>query len=172
MIGTTAGVGCWILGVIGVFPNGADYALAFGAWAAVTEVIPYVGPWLGAIPPLVVALIQSPTAASAVALVFLFIHQVEGHVVVPKLMGSAVGVHPLVVIFTLLAAAELYGLAGVLVALPLVAVGREVVPFLRERITFESWRDQPIPVGRAGRGRAAGAARRRRDPEPPPAATE
>ncbi len=72
-------------------------------------------------------------------------------------MSGAVGVHPLVVIFALLAATELYGIAGVLVALPLVAVGREVVLFLRERITFESWRGQPIPAGRAGRGRGAGA---------------
>jgi predicted PurR-regulated permease PerM len=147
VIGATAGVLLWVLGVLGIFENGDDYALAFGAWAAVVEVIPYVGPWLGAIPPLLVALVESPSAAIAVALAFLFIHQIEGHVVIPKLMGGAVGVHPLVVIFTLLASAQLYGLAGVFVALPLVAVGREVVLFLRERLTFESWAGQPIPAG-------------------------
>ena len=163
VIGTTAGVGCWILGVTGIFPNGAHYAIAFGAWAAVTEVIPYVGPWIGAIPPLIVALVESPTAAIAVALLFLAIHQVEGHIVVPKLMSGAVGVHPLGVIFSLLAATELYGIAGVLVALPLVAVGREVVLFLRERITFESWRGQPIPVG-------VPVEVERHEPTPPPPA--
>ena len=124
VIGASAGLLMWILGVLGIFENGDDYALAFGAFAAVTEVIPYVGPWLGAIPPLLVALVQSPGAAIAVALAFLIIHQIEGHIVIPKLMGGAVGVHPLVVIFSLLAAAQLYGVAGVLVALPLVAVGR------------------------------------------------
>jgi predicted PurR-regulated permease PerM len=147
VIGATAGVLMWLLGEVGVFDNGDDYALAFGAWAGIVEVIPYVGPWLGAIPPLLVALVQAPSAAIAVAVAFLFIHQIEGHVVIPKLMGGAVGVHPLVVIFTLLAATQLYGVAGVLVALPLLAVGREVVLFLSERITFASWRDEPIPAG-------------------------
>ena len=147
VIGASAGLLMWILGVLGIFENGDDYALAFGAFAAVTEVIPYVGPWLGAIPPLLVALVQSPGAAIAVALAFLIIHQIEGHIVIPKLMGGAVGVHPLVVIFALLAAAQIYGISGVLVALPLVAVGREVIEYLRERITLESWRGEPLPAG-------------------------
>ena len=59
----------------------------------------------------------------------------------PSLMGGAVKVHPLVVIFALLAAGELFGLAGVLLAMPLVAIGREVSAFLLERIGLESWRD-------------------------------
>jgi predicted PurR-regulated permease PerM len=146
VIGTTAGVLMWLLGVTGVFHNGNDYAIAFGAFVALVEVIPYVGPWIGAIPPLAVALAESPSAAIAVALAFLFIHQVEGHVVIPKLMGGAVGVHPLLVIFALLAGAQLYGLPGVFVTLPLVAVGRELVSFFRGRIGLESWAGAPIPV--------------------------
>ena len=129
-------------------PGGSDYALAFGAWAAAVEVVPYIGPWLGAVPPLVVALLHSPAAALAVALVFLFIHQVEGHIVIPKLMGSAVRVHPLVVIFTLLAAGELFGLGGVLICLPLLAVGREVAAFLRRADRF---RVVARPAAAAGR---------------------
>ncbi|HEY2789573.1 MAG TPA: AI-2E family transporter [Gaiellales bacterium] len=146
-VGITAGVGLEILGVTGVFPAGSQYALVFGAWAAVVEIIPYLGPWLGALAPAAVAATQSLTAVIAVALLFLFIHQIEGHIIVPKLMGGAVKVHPLVVIFALLAAGELYGLAGVLLAMPLVAIGREVAAFLLERISLEPWRDQgPIPV--------------------------
>jgi predicted PurR-regulated permease PerM len=146
VIGTTAGVLMWILGVTGVFHNGNDYAIAFAAFVALVEVIPYVGPWIGAIPPMAVALAESPSAAIAVALAFLFIHQVEGHIVIPKLMGGAVGVHPLLVIFALLAGAQLYGLPGVLVTLPLVAVGRELVSFFRGRIGLESWADASLPV--------------------------
>ena len=146
-VGITAGVGLEILGVTGVFPAGSQYALVFGAWAAVVEIIPYLGPWLGALAPIAVAATDSLTAVIAVALLFLFIHQVEGHIIVPKLMGGAVKVHPLVVIFALLAAGELYGLAGVLLAMPLVAIGREVAAFLLERMSLESWREQgPIPV--------------------------
>jgi predicted PurR-regulated permease PerM len=145
-IGTTAGVLMWLLGVTGLFHNGDDYAVAFGAFAALVEVIPYVGPWIGALPPLAVALAESPSAAIAVAVAFLFIHQVEGHIVIPKLMGGAVGVHPLLVIFALLAGQQLYGFAGVFVTLPLVAVGREVFTFLRERIGLEPWEGAPIPI--------------------------
>jgi predicted PurR-regulated permease PerM len=149
VIGITAGVGLEILGLTGVFPAGSTYALAFGGWAAATEIIPYVGPWLGALAPAAVAATQSVSAVVAVALLFLFIHQIEGHVVIPKLMGGAVKVHPLVVIFALLAAGELYGLAGVLIAMPLVAVGREAGAFLMERIGLESWKAPvagPVPV--------------------------
>jgi predicted PurR-regulated permease PerM len=149
VIGATAGVGLEILGLTGVFPAGSTYALAFGGWAAATEVIPYVGPWLGAIAPAAVAATQSVSAVIAVILLFLFIHQIEGHVVIPKLMAGAVKVHPLVVIFALLAAGELYGLAGVLIAMPLVAVGREAGAFLLERIGFQSWTAAaagPVPV--------------------------
>ena len=146
VIGTTAGVGLWILGITGIFPGGSTYALGFGAWAAAVEIIPYVGPWLGALAPAAVAATESATALIAVALLFLFIHQIEGHVIVPKLMGGAVKVHPLVVIFALLAAGELYGLAGVFLAMPLVAIGREIAAFLFERISLEPWRGGPIPV--------------------------
>ncbi len=142
-VGATATVGMWLLGITGVFPAGETYALAFGAFTAVTEVIPYIGPWLGALAPLAVAATYSPTAVLAVALVYLFIHQIEGHIVIPKLMGGAVKVHPLAVIFALLAGEELYGLAGILVTLPLVAIGREVGVFLHERIGMQSWRDSP-----------------------------
>jgi predicted PurR-regulated permease PerM len=146
VIGATAGGLMFILGELGIFQGGSNYAIAFGAFAALTEVIPYVGPWIGAIPPMAVALAESPTAAIAVALAFLFIHQVEGHIVIPKLMGGAVGVHPLLVIFALLAGQQLYGFAGVFVTLPLLAIGRELFSFMRERIGLEPWRNASLAV--------------------------
>lgn len=142
-IGASATVGMALLGFLGIFPAGETYALAFGAFTAVTEVIPYIGPWLGALAPLAVAATYSPTAVLAVALVYLVIHQLEGHIVIPKLMGGAVRVHPLAVIFALLAGEELYGFAGILVTLPLVAVAREVIEFLHERISLQRWNDSP-----------------------------
>src|SRR4051794_5149622 len=63
IIGTSAGVGLWLLGAIGALPNGEKYALVFGAWVAITELIPYLGPWLGAIPPLLYAFVVQPLAA-------------------------------------------------------------------------------------------------------------
>src|SRR5918999_1167890 len=144
-IGASAGVGLWLLGTLGVAPGADKYAVLFGAWVAAMELIPYLGPWLGAIPAVVWALIVNPISALWVTLLFLAIHQIEGHIVVPKFMGSALRLHPLLVIFGLLAGAELYGLPGVFVALPLLAVIRAMWEFFSERVELEPWRGGPIP---------------------------
>ena len=52
-IGASAGLGMWLLGVLGWVQGADKYALLFGAWVAVTELIPYLGPWLGAVPQIV-----------------------------------------------------------------------------------------------------------------------
>jgi predicted PurR-regulated permease PerM len=148
IIGASAGVGLWILGMVGLMPNGGRYALLFGAWAGITELIPYVGPWLGAAPPVVYALVQHPVSALWVALMFLGIQQLEGHVVVPKVMGRTLRLHPLLVIFGLLAGGEIYGFPGILVALPLLAAARAVWEFFGERVELATW-SPAAPVGDA-----------------------
>ncbi|MCW2965215.1 MAG: hypothetical protein JWO17_2467 [Actinomycetia bacterium] len=147
IIGASAGVGLWVLAALGLLPHGQQYALLFGAWVAVTEIIPYLGPWLGAVPAVIYALVVHPISALWVVLLFLAIHQVEGHIVVPNVMGSALRLHPLLVIFGLAAGAELYGLPGALIALPLLAVGRAIWEFFADRITLEPWSgEEPVPV--------------------------
>src|SRR5206468_12177520 len=94
ILGTTAGVGIWVLGMTGLMPNGEKYALLFGTWTAIAELIPYLGPWLAATPPVLYALVQHPISALWVALLFLAIQQLEGHVVVPKVMGHSLRLHP------------------------------------------------------------------------------
>jgi predicted PurR-regulated permease PerM len=139
IIGATAGIGLWVLAATGLLPHAEQYALLFGAWVALTEVIPYLGPWLGAIPPLAYAIVVHPISAIWVALLFLGIHQIEGHVVVPNVMGNALRLHPLLVIFGLAVGFELYGLAGALVALPLLAAARAIAEFFADRVAFEKW---------------------------------
>ena len=147
IIGTSAGAGMWLLGVTGALPSADKYALVFGAWAAVTELIPYLGPWVGSIPAGIYALFVHPIALLWVALLYLFIHQVEGHVVIPNVMGSALRLHPLLVIFGLLAGGEIYGLPGVLVALPLLAAARAAWDFFGERVSLDPWEEgRPPPV--------------------------
>jgi predicted PurR-regulated permease PerM len=146
IIGTSAGLGLWLLGLLGWLPNGDKYAFLFGLWVAFTELIPYLGPWLGALPPVIYALAVHPISAIWVVALFLFIHQVEGHVVVPNVMGSALRLHPLLVIFGLLAGGEIYGLPGVFVALPLLAAGRAIWEFFAERVELEPWEPGEVPV--------------------------
>lgn len=133
IISTTAGIVLWTYGVIGLFPLGATFAVAFVAWVFVMEFVPYVGPILGAVPPVLLALFTSPIAALWVVVAFIAIHQLEGHIVVPKIMGSAVGVHPLVVIFGLLIGEQVAGIVGVLIAIPVVVVVKESVMFASEK---------------------------------------
>lgn len=140
LIGISSGLGIWFLGAIGVWPQGAQYSVFFGAWAGLMEFIPYIGPILAAVPPVFLAFFTSPWISLAVILVFVFIQQVEGHVLVPNIMGQAVGVHPLVVIFAVLAGAKMFGIAGMLLALPIVALGRELISFFRPRISLEKWK--------------------------------
>jgi predicted PurR-regulated permease PerM len=148
VIGTSAGVGMWILGELGLVDGAQEYALLFGLWTAFIEVIPYIGPWLSAVPPAIYALFVEPIGVIWVAALFLFIYQVEGHVVVPNVMASALRLHPLLVIFGLLAGGELYGIAGVLVALPTMAGLRAIWGFFRPRVTLEPWDEgsPEIPV--------------------------
>jgi predicted PurR-regulated permease PerM len=147
IIGTTAGVGLWVLAATGLLPHAQQYALLFGAWVALTEIIPYLGPWLGAIPPLAYGLVVHPISALWVAILFLAIHQIEGHIVVPNVMGNALRLHPLLVIFGLATGFELYGLPGALVALPLLAVARAIWEYFADRVTLEKWtEDEPVPV--------------------------
>jgi len=147
IIGTTAGVGLWVLAAVGLLPHGQQYALLFGAWVAVTEIIPYLGPWLGAIPATVYALVVHPISAVWVILLFLGIHQIEGHIVVPNVMGNALRLHPLLVIFGLAFGAAVYSLPGALIALPLLAVGRAIWEFFADRVKLEPWSGGgPVPV--------------------------
>ena len=140
VIGTSAGVGMYILGVTGLVEGAQQYALLFGLWTAFVEVIPYIGPWLSAVPPALYALFADPPWGVVwVGVLFLFIYQIEGHIVVPNVMAGALRLHPLLVIFGLLAGGELYGIAGVLIALPTMAGMRAIWEFFRLRVQFDRW---------------------------------
>lgn len=139
IMGTSAGVALWVFGAIGIFPDGRTYAPAFGVFFGLMELVPYVGPVLGALPPVLVALVQDPLTALWVALLFVGLQQLEGHVVAPNVFGHALRLNPLLVIFALLLGGEVYGFVGALIALPLAAVVRETVVYLRRHLVFEPW---------------------------------
>jgi predicted PurR-regulated permease PerM len=138
-MGTGAAVGLYIFGVLGIFPEGKTYALAFGIFFGVMELIPFVGPFLGALPPILVALFSDPLTAVWVGLLFLGLQQFEGHVVAPQIFGHTLRINPLFVIFALLFGGEVYGIVGALLALPLAAIIRETVVYLRRHLVLESW---------------------------------
>ena len=146
IMGLSAGICLWIFGTIGIFPDGRTYAFAFGLFFAVMELVPYVGPVLGATPPVLVALVQDPWMALWVALLFVGLQQLEGHVVAPNVFGRTLRLNPLLVIFALLFGGQIYGFVGAIVALPIAAVVRETVVYLKRHLVFEPWSDTPMLV--------------------------
>jgi predicted PurR-regulated permease PerM len=141
IMGTTAGLALYIYGVLGIFPDGRTYAVAFGAFLGFMELIPYLGPVLGAVPPVLVAFFTDPITAVWVALLFVGIQQLEGHVVAPQIFGHTLRINPLLVIFGLLIGNQIWGVIGALVALPILSVLRESAVYLGRHLELEPWRD-------------------------------
>jgi predicted PurR-regulated permease PerM len=139
VMGASAGLSLYLFGVLGIFPDGSKYAVAFGVFYGVMELVPYVGPILGAVPAVLVALFTDPITALWVALLFVGLQQLEGHVVAPQLFGHTLRINPLLVIFALLLGLELHGIVGALVALPILAVLRETAVYLNRHLTLEPW---------------------------------
>ena len=139
IMGVSAAIALWVFGAIGIFEEGRTYAGFFGLFYGLMELIPYVGPVLGAAPPVLIALVQDPLTAVWLVLLFVALQQLEGHVVAPLVFGRALRINPLLVIFALLSGGHLYGVIGALVALPLVAMLRETVVYLREHLRLEPW---------------------------------
>jgi putative heme transporter len=139
IMGASAGLALYIFGVTGVFPDGSKYALAFGMFYGVMELVPYIGPILGAAPPVLVALFTNPITALWVVLLFIGLQQLEGHVVAPQVFGHTLRINPLLVIFALLTGLEIAGVLGALVSLPILAVVRETVVYLSRHLALEPW---------------------------------
>ena len=138
-MGTSAGLALWVFGRLGIFDAGDDYALAFGVFFGLMELVPFVGPILGALPPLIVAFLEDPLTAVWVGLLFLALQQLEGHVVAPQVFSYTLRINPLLVIFALLVGAEVYGIVGALISLPIAATLRETVLYLRRHLVLEPW---------------------------------
>ena len=143
LMGASAGLSLYVFGLLGIFPDGRKYALAFGMFYGVMELVPYIGPILGALPPVIVALFTDPIVGLWVALLFVGLQQLEGHVVAPQVFGHTLRINPLLVIFALLLGLQLHGIVGALIALPILAVLRETVVYLSRHVELEPWDRTP-----------------------------
>jgi predicted PurR-regulated permease PerM len=143
IMGASAGLALYLFGVLGIFPDGRKYALAFAVFYGVMELIPYIGPILGAIPPIALALFTDPISALWVGLLFVGLQQLEGHIVAPQIFSHTLRINPLLVIFALLLGLQLYGVIGALVALPILSILRETAIYLHRHLKLESWERSP-----------------------------
>lgn len=112
------------LNTIGLLALGIDYAVFFGFLAAVLLIIPYIGILIGSILPIIVALItkDSPMSAVGVAGIFIFVQFLEGNFITPQIVGSKISINGLVAIIALLLGAALWGISGMALSLPTIAI--------------------------------------------------
>jgi predicted PurR-regulated permease PerM len=101
---------------------GVPFALLLGIFSGLISFIPYLGALISVVLPVLLALISDPFSAVWVILAFIIIQQIEGNLLQPIVMSRAVDLHPALVIFAILVMGTLFGLIGVFLAVPLVAV--------------------------------------------------
>lgn len=121
---------CLFVGIftfIGYLIIGQPYGLLFALIAGVTNIIPYLGPVIGAAPAVIVALFTSPFQALLVIIVVVIVQQIDGNVLQPLIMGRSLKIHPLTIIVILLVAGNLAGLLGMVLGVPLYAVVKTVI---------------------------------------------
>jgi predicted PurR-regulated permease PerM len=117
-------IGLTILTVF--FGEFGQFTLVLALIAGVLEWVPIIGPIIAAIPAILIGLSISPLAALAAAGLYTVIQQLENHILVPKVMGDAVDLHPAVLIMSLVIGGALFGIGGAILAAPTVAAGRDL----------------------------------------------
>ena len=132
---------------------GVEFAFTFAVLTGVLEIVPFFGPLIAAVPPILVAFVDSPTKAVLVVAVYVVIHQIEAHVVSPMVMARSVRLHPVVVILAVLAMGDLLGLAGIVLAVPTAAV----VTVLLDELYVKPLGASPEPEGMGDGTESAGS---------------
>lgn len=104
-----------------------DYALPLAIIAGLLEAVPIMGPILASIPAVVITFTVSPLASLGVAVLYILIQQVENSLLVPKVMQGVIGINPILILITLLVGAELFGVAGAIISVPMAAVLQVII---------------------------------------------
>jgi predicted PurR-regulated permease PerM len=133
IIGVAVGVG---LGVLDLVPGvEVDYILLLAIWAGICELIPMIGALLGMVPGVIIAFVLGgPTSGIAVLVLYVVVQQIENNLLVPRIIGDSVGVHPAILTVTLIALGSVFGLVGVIAAAPITAIARDLYLYAFRRL--------------------------------------
>lgn len=105
---------------------GLDYALLLAVIAGITNIIPYVGPWIGTVPAVIVGLFQSPIMALVIIILVVVIQQIESNLISPQVIGKKLQIHPITIMFLILISGRLIGLMGMILAVPFYGICRVI----------------------------------------------
>ena len=141
ILGVTVGVftfiGLTILSVT-IDPVFGRYAILLSVIAGILELVPIIGPIIAAVPAVLLAATAGVEAVVASLVLYTLVQQVENNILVPKIQGDAVELHPAAVIFAIIVGGALAGLLGAILALPIAAAIRDVVRYLFRRLSPEA----------------------------------
>ena len=119
-----------IMMTIGFLIIGLDYAFLLGILAMITSVVPYLGPAIAITPAVVIAIVTSPFMLVKLIIVWTVVQLIEGKFITPNIMGKSLSIHPITIIFVLLTAGSLFGVAGVILGIPGYALLKVLVTHL------------------------------------------
>lgn len=108
--------------MIFLFAIGVEFAFVIGMITMIGDIIPYIGPFLGFLPAIIFALIESPIKALWVGAMFLFIQWAENNILAPKLLGKSTGIHPLVILISIIIGGGMFGIWGMILSVPFVSL--------------------------------------------------
>ncbi|MYB40917.1 MAG: AI-2E family transporter [Chloroflexi bacterium] len=124
-----------VLTFIGLTLIDVELSIALAIFAGISELIPIIGPWIGALPALLMAAASGdPEKILWVALLFVMVQQLENNLLVPRIQSQAVDLHPAIIILLLVAAGAVFGFIGLLVIVPLTALLREIFWYADSRL--------------------------------------
>ncbi|PCS00791.1 AI-2E family transporter [Lactococcus fujiensis] len=115
---------------IGYSILGIPYAFLFAIFAGITNIIPYAGPYIGVLPMIFTVVIDRPWTAVFATAYVLILQQIDGNVVYPKIIGNAIKIHPVTVMVLMLISGSLYGIVGMIIAVPTYSLVKEIVKFV------------------------------------------
>ncbi|GAB4110429.1 MAG: AI-2E family transporter [Roseiflexaceae bacterium] len=131
-VGTAVGIGLLSLQLIGI---DMQYILLLSILAGITELIPILGPIIGAVPAVLIGFSISPTAGVAVLILYILIQQLENNFLVPRIVGESIGIHPAVLSVLLIALGQVFGLIGIILSAPAAAIARDLFVYAYQRLS-------------------------------------
>ncbi len=137
---------CLFVGVstsLGYMLIGVDYAFLFGFIAGMTNMIPYIGPYIGLAPAVFITVFSDPWKAALACVVVLIVQQIDGNIIYPNVIGKSLDIHPLTIIIILLVAGNIAGLLGMILGVPFYAVCKTIFVYVFNMVQLSK---QEVPT--------------------------
>ncbi|WP_409341861.1 AI-2E family transporter [Paenibacillus sp. MBLB4367] len=140
---------------LGYLIIGLEYSLILAIIAACTSIVPYLGPAIAITPALIVAIVTSPVMLLKMIVVWTVVQLIEGKFISPQIMGRTLQIHPITIIFIILTSGNLFGIAGIILAVPGYAVLKVIFSHLFRWFKVRSRLYEPVNAAEAESGNAA-----------------